>query len=273
MSLTFGPGPLASRPAGDFNFGWDGAPAHRLFFDPYPRRMRALVGDRVVLDTVRGRLLHESNHLPKLYVPLEDLDQDVLERSERTTHCPFKGDASYWSLRVGDRLVPDAIWAYEDPIPDAAWLKGFASLYWEKADAWFAENERLFAHLRDPYHRVDVVEASRPVTITARGSVVAESSRAKLLFETGVQSRVYVPGGDVVAGALVPSETRAACPYKGEASYWHLRVDGHRIEDAAWSYETPLNEAIEIARHVSFDADGVEVSIAQPADRFSLLRV
>jgi uncharacterized protein (DUF427 family) len=270
MSLTFGPGPLASRPPGAFNFGWDGVPAHRLFFDAYPRRMRALVGDRVVLDTVRGRLLHESNHLPKLYVPFEDLDGELLERSERTTHCPFKGDASYWSLRAGDRVIPDAVWAYEEPIAEGAWLKGFASLYWDKPDAWFAENERLFGHLRDPYHRVDVVEASRPVTVTAHGTVIAESSRAKLLYETSVQPRVYVPGGDVIAGALVPSETRTSCPYKGEASYWTLQVDGHRIEDAAWSYEAPLNEALEVARHVSFDAEGVEVELAEPADRFAL---
>jgi uncharacterized protein (DUF427 family) len=167
-------------------------------------------------------------------------------------------------------VLPDAVWAYEEPIAEAAWLKGFASLYWDKADAWFAENERLFGHLRDPYHRVDVVESSRPVTVSAHGTVVARSSRAKLLYETAVQPRVYVPGGDVAAGVLVASDTRASCPYKGEASYWTLQVDGHLIEDAAWSFETPLSEALEVARHVSFDAEGVEVDLAEPEGRFSL---
>jgi uncharacterized protein (DUF427 family) len=270
MTLTFGPGPLASRPAGDFNFGWDGAPAHRLFFDPYPRRMRALVGDRVVLDSTRGRLLHESNHLPKLYVPLDDLDGDLLERTDHTTHCPFKGDASYWSLRVGERLLPNVVWAYEEPLAEAAWLKGYASLYWDRADAWFTEDERLFAHLRDPYHRVDVFEASRPARVTAGGVTIAGTSRAKLLYETGIPARVYVPGADVIPGALAPSETRTTCPYKGEATYWHLRLDGLAIDDAAWSFETPLNEAMEVARHVSFDADGIEVELDEPSDRFSL---
>ena len=270
MTLTLGTGPLGSRPAGDFNFGWDGAPAHRLFFEPYPRRVRALVGDRVVLDSVRGRLLHESNHLPRLYVPLEDLDQGLLERSDRSTHCPFKGDASYFTVRAGDRALADAVWTYEQPLGQAQWLAGYASLYWEQADAWFIEDERVFGHVRDPYHSVDVFEASRPVRISAGGRLIAESGRAKLLYETGLPPMVYVPGADIAAGALSPARKRTVCPYKGEASYWHVNVDGTRVEDGAWSYEAPLVEALEVARHVCFAGEGIEVELAEPADRFSL---
>jgi uncharacterized protein (DUF427 family) len=270
MTLSLGTGPLGTQPAGDFNFSLDDAPAHRLYFEPYPRRVRALVGDRVVLDSVRGRLLHESNHLPRLYVPLADLDHSLLQRTETSTHCPFKGDASYFTIAAGDRMVEDAVWTYEQPIESAAWLGGFACLYWEKADAWFVEGERVYGKLRDPYHRVDVFEASRPVRVTADGELVAESARAKLLYETGLPPMAYVPGADIVAGALAPAEKTTVCPYKGEASYWHVQVDGRRIEDGAWSYETPLAEALEIARHVCFAGDGIEVEIAEPADRFTL---
>jgi uncharacterized protein (DUF427 family) len=264
MSLTLGPGPLGTQPGGAFNFGLDGAPAHRLYFEPYPRRVRALIGDEVVLDTVRGHLLHESNILPRLYVPLEDLRG--LAPSDTTSHCPFKGDASYLHIRAGDRLVEDAVWTYEEPIDTAAWLRGFASLYHEKADAWFVEDERVFSKLRDPYHRIDVFESSRPVTVTAGGQVVARSERAKLLFETGLPPVAYVPGGDVEAGALEPSAKRTSCPYKGEARYWH--VNG--IADGAWSFETPLSEAQAVARHVAFAGDSIEVAVDEPADRFSL---
>jgi uncharacterized protein (DUF427 family) len=270
MSLSMGSGPLATRPGGEFNFGWDGAPKHRLFFQPYPRRLRALIGDRVVLDSTRARLLYESNLLPRVYVPIEDIDPDVLERTETSTHCPFKGDASYWSVRVGDQLIEDAVWTYEQPIETASWLAGYACLYWEKADAWFVEDERLFGHLRDPYHRVDVHETSRRVQVRVGGAVVASSTRAKLLFETGLDVRVYVPGADVRAGALSRSQTRTTCPYKGEATYWDVSVDGTHLADGAWSYETPLAEAMEVARHVSFDGDGVEVEIDEPGERFTL---
>jgi uncharacterized protein (DUF427 family) len=270
MSLTLGSGPLAGKPAGRFNFGWDGAPAHRLFFEPYPRRLRALVGDRVVLDSTRAQLLHETGLTPRVYVPLEDLDGSVLERSDTSTHCPFKGDASYWTLRVGDRVLEDAVWAYEQPLERAAWLVGYGSLYWDKADAWFCEDERLLGSVRDPYHRVDVFESSRPARVRVGGTVVAESARAKLLYETGLPVRVYVPGADIVPGALSPSPTRTVCPYKGEASYWHVHANGDSVQDGAWSYETPLNEALEIARHVSFDGDGIEVEVDDPAERFAL---
>jgi uncharacterized protein (DUF427 family) len=264
MSLTLGPGPLGTQPGGHFNFGLDGAPAHRLYFEPYPRRVRALVGEDVVLDSVRGHLLHESNLLPRLYVPLEDLRG--LEPSDTTTHCPFKGDASYLHLRAGDHLIEDAVWTYEEPIDAAAWLRGFGCLYHEKADAWFVEDERIFYKLRDPYHRVDVFESSRPVTVTVAGQVIARSERAKLLFETGVPPMAYLPGADVEAGVLSPSGKRTSCPYKGEAHYWNARG----IEDAAWSYETPLSDAQGIARHIGFAGDGIEITIDEPADRFML---
>src|SRR5215217_5815196 len=160
MSLTLGTGPLGTRPAGDFNFSLDGAPAHRIYFEPFPRRVRAMVGDRVVLDSVRGALLHESNIPPVLYVPIEDIDPELLRGSDHSTHCPFKGDASY--LHLGE--IENAVWTYRDPIDSAQWLEGYASLYWDKADAWFIEDERVFHRIRDPYHRVDVYEASRAAT-------------------------------------------------------------------------------------------------------------
>jgi uncharacterized protein (DUF427 family) len=267
MSLTYGTAPLGTQPAGDFNFSLDDAPAHRLYFEPYAPRVRAMAGDQVVLDSVRAHLLYESNIPARLYVPLEDIDATLLEPSDTTTYCPFKGTASYRSLRIGDRVIEDAVWLYEDPIERASWLEGYASLYWDKADAWFVEDERVFGGLRDPYHRVDVVETSRPVRITSGGETIAESTRAKLLFETGLAPRVYVPGADVVPGLLAPAEKRTICPYKGEATYW----DVGDVAAGAWSYETPLPESFAIRGHLSFDGEGIEVELAEPAERFALV--
>src|SRR5258705_24763 len=83
-----------------------------------------------------------------------------------------------------------------DPNPESHWLKGYAAPYWNKLDAWFVEEEPVFGRLRDPYHRVDVHESSRPVTVRANGQVIARSERPKLLFETGLATRVYVPRAD-----------------------------------------------------------------------------
>ena len=261
MSLTLGTGPLANAPGGAFNFDLAGSsPKHRIFFADYPLRLRAQVGDRTVLDTTRAKLLYETNILPVPYAPIEDFDAALLVPTEHTTHCPFKGDASYWSVRVGADLRENAVWTYEDPLAAATWLRGYGALYWKQASDWFVEEERVLGHLRDPFHRVDVHESSRPVTVTARGRVIARSVRPKLLFETGLPMRVYVPRADVVPGVLAPAEKRTICPYKGEASYWS--VDG--IADAAWSYEAPLPEAIKAQGHLSFDADGIEVDVGEP---------
>ena len=138
MSLTLGTGPLGTKPAGDFNFSLDHAPAHRLYFEPYPRRVRAMIGEHVVLDSVRGRLLYESNIGPRLYVPLEDFDASLLEPSDHTTHCPFKGDASHWHVRANDRIIENAAWSYDEPYGDAAPIREYISFYPERVSAIYA---------------------------------------------------------------------------------------------------------------------------------------
>ena len=257
MSLTLGPGPLGTQPGGEANYAIEG-PKHRIWFQEHPRRIRAEVGGHVVLDTVRGHLLHESNIPPRLYVPLDDFDRAVLEPTDHTTHCPFKGDASYYSVRVGDIVRENAVWAYPRPKPEAAWLAPYASLYWDMADAWFEEDEAL-PGLRDPYHRVDVRRTSRPVHVVADGGTdVARSERARLVFETGAPPRFYVPREDVTA-ELAPSAKRSRCPYKGEATYHSVRLGDRLIEDAAWSYEEPLEGALGIRGLVSFQHECLAV--------------
>jgi len=263
MSLTLGPGPLGTQPGGDVNYTIDG-PKHRLWFQPYPRRMRAEVAGRVVLDTVGGCLLHESNLPPRLYVPLDDFDRDALTPTDLITHCPFKGDASYYSVRVGDDVRENAVWTYPNPRPEAAWLAPFASLYWERADAWYEEDERLPGPLRDPFHRVDTRRTSRPVAVATRDGrfEIARSDRATMVFETGAPPRAYLPREDVTA-ALLPSSKRGVCPYKGEASYFSVRAGDRLIEDAAWSYEHPLPEAAAVAGLVSFLHEDVTTALGK----------
>lgn len=260
MSLTMGTGPLAGEPGGAFNFDLDRATEHRIFFEVYPRRLRAVVGGRTVVDTTGARLLHETNIPPVAYVPFEDLDPSLLTRAAHSTHCPFKGDASYWSLELpddDDDVRADFVWAYEQPLAGAEWLKGFAALYWNRVDDIYVEDERQLGRPRDPYHRVDAMGSSRHVRVTTGGEVVAETDRPVMVFETGLPPRAYVPRADVRDGVLAQTATRSICPYKGEATYWS--VSG--IEDGAWSYETPLPEALRAQGHVSFDADGIEVEV------------
>jgi uncharacterized protein (DUF427 family) len=259
MSLTLGSGPLGGRPA-DSNYTIE-SPPHKILFESDGRRLRAFVGETVVLDSTRACLLHETGILPVVYAPLEDFARELLTRTDTATHCPFKGDASYWTLRVGDDVREDAVWAYEEPIEQASWLRGYAALAHGRADTWMVENEQHAGHLRDPYHRVDVHQSSRPVRVSVGDDVIAESSRPVLLFETSLPVRAYIPRGDVVAGHMAPSPTTTHCPYKGEATHWHVHAGGSRFPDAAWSYELPIAEAMKIAGHVCIAAEGIGVEL------------
>jgi uncharacterized protein (DUF427 family) len=255
MSLTLGTAPFSSRRRGLLNSRIEG-PAHLLYFEPYERRMRALLNGETVIDTTGGMLLYESNIAPVLYVPQADVRADLIERSDHTTHCPFKGDATYWS--VGD--AENALWGYEQPIESAAFLLGYLAAYWDRFD-WFEEDEQLRTRLRDPYHRIDVRDTDARVTVRAGDQLVAQSDRARLLFETGLPPRAYMPLDDVRGESLTPTDTETVCPYKGIASYWSVAG----IADAAWSYREPIPEAGGIEGLVSFRADGVDVEIDRAA--------
>ena len=92
-----------------------------------------MIGDRVVLDTTGAKLLHETGALPVPYVPLADFDGELLERTDHTTHCPFKGDASYWHVRAGDARRRERGLGVRGPAGGGEWLDGFGALYWNKA--------------------------------------------------------------------------------------------------------------------------------------------
>lgn len=256
MTLTLGHGPLSAHPA-DENFHIEG-PAHRIHFEPHRRRIRAELGGRTVLDTVRGSLLHETAILPVLYAPLDDFDPALLEPTDHRTTCPFKGEASYWTVRAGDRVAESALWAYERPLDAAPWLAGHGALYFDRMDRWLEEDEEIAGHLRDPYHRVDARCSSRPVEVTLDGQLVLREAEPVLVFETGLPVRAYVAPELL---DLSPSETRTICPYKGTATYHALRVGDRVLEDAAWSYETPLDGASAIAGLVSLDHEALAVRI------------
>jgi uncharacterized protein (DUF427 family) len=260
MGLTFGDGPLSPTAPQTVNYDIVG-PAHKLLMRPFPRRVRAEFAGATVLDTRRGQLLYETGILPQLYVPEEDLDAAAFEPTDHSTHCPFKGDASYRSLKVGERVVENALWHYPEPIETAAWLSGYAALYWSAADAWYDEDEPVLSHLPDPYHRVDIRQSSRHVQVFAGDELVAETRAPLVLSETGLPNRYYLDPADVTA-VLTPTDTHTACPYKGEASYWTVRLgDGRELADAVWGYPKPLAESSAVTGRISFLHDDLRTVV------------
>jgi uncharacterized protein (DUF427 family) len=259
MGLMTGTGPLGLNPAGRFNFE-PPPPGRALYLEPTPKRIRVIVSDEVVADSLRAMILHEGGNQPVYYFPPEDVREDVLEPSATTTHCPKKGDASYHSIKVGERMVADAAWYYPEPIEGAPAIAGLIAFYWDRVDHWLEEEEEVFFHPRDPYHRIDILQSSRQVRVLRKGNVLAQSGRALVLFETGLPPRWYLPREDVVA-ELRPSDTVTGCPYKGEASYFSVVVDGRVIDDIIWTYVDPRPEASPITGLLAFYDERVDVEL------------
>ncbi len=221
--------------------------------EPVPRRVRAFLGGRVVLDTTRARYGWEWPPYPQFHVPLADVDAAVLVDEEVDEDRPL-GPARRYGLRTGDAERPGAAWCYaEGP------LAGHLRFEWAALDAWFEEDEEVFVHPRSPYARVDALRSQRRVRIEVDGTVLAESSSPVLLFETGLPTRWYLPRSDVRFAHLTPSDTRTHCPYKGRTSgYWSVAGGP---ADVAWSYDFPAAAVLPIAGLVAFLDEAVDVVV------------
>lgn len=273
MGLMTGAGPLGAEPAGSFNFEPPTA-GSALYLEPTPKRVRVQLAGETVADSAHAMLLHESGHQPIYYFPPGDVRAELLAPSDRHTRCPKKGEASYYSIVVGDRVLDAGAWYYPDPLPDAPPINDLIAFYWNRMDRWLEEDEEVAGHPRDPYHRIDVRRSARHIRISLQDELLAETSRARALFETGLPTRWYMPRQDVKA-ELAPSETASLCPYKGDASYHSVVLrSGELAEDLVWSYPDPMPDALLVKDLVCFLNEKVEIELdgdlqQQPASPWS----
>lgn len=260
MTLTVGTGPFGHRPAGSFNIEIPFRD-RLLYVEPSPRRIRAELGAETVVDTIAATLVYEQGRLPVYYFPEADVETRLFEPSDRRTSSPIIGEARWWTLRAGERRAEDAAWAFPEPSPGAEALSGVIGLVWGALDRWLEEDEEVIVHPRDPYHRIDVMPTSRRVRVSLDGEQLAETTRARVLFETGLPPRWYIPREDVREQLLLASDRQTGCAYKGYASYMSVRV-GERIEeDLVWTYPEPRHEAGPIAGYLCFFNERVDLEV------------
>jgi uncharacterized protein (DUF427 family) len=109
-------------------------PEYRVDLEPNPERVQVRVAGELVADSERTLIVRETKHDPVVYFPREDVRFDLMEPTDHMTFCPFKGEASYWTLRVGDRSEDNAMWSYEDPFEQVAGLAGYVSFYPDRVE-------------------------------------------------------------------------------------------------------------------------------------------
>jgi len=212
MSLTLGRGPLSPNPAGHFDRTLPGA---CVYAEPYLRRVRAVRDERTLIDSQRVVLVHRAGQPP------------------------------YYAFPAAD--VPPELPAAPEPA-----VASYVRVPWDAAAHWYEEEEEVFLHPRNPYHRIDCTPARRKLHVSVGGVVLVDTSDVICLYETSRSPRLYVRREAVRTELLVRSATVTYCPYKGYATHWSAQIEGTTLPDVAWSYDDPLPESLRIAGMFSF---------------------
>jgi uncharacterized protein (DUF427 family) len=225
--------------------------------EPVPRRVRAVLGARTVVDTTSALYVWEWPNYPQYYIPLADVDRSLLV-DEGHAQRLRRGTARRHGLRVGEISRPSSASVYTDDALEG--LKDTVRFDWEALDAWFEEDEQVFVHPRNPYARVDALRSTRTVRVELDGVLLAESSSPVMVFETGLPTRYYLNRTDVDFARLLPTDTVTACPYKGTTSgYWSVRTETGTHPDVAWAYDFPTLALAPIAGLIAFYNEKVDL--------------
>jgi uncharacterized protein (DUF427 family) len=185
------------------------------YVEPFRRRVRGITGGRTLVDSERALLVHRPGEPPAHAFPASDVHGVAAEPEP---------------LAPGHVRVP-----------------------WDAVEAWYEEDERVYFHPRNPYHRVDCVRTSRRLHVEVAGAVVVDATGTIGVYETALEPKLYVGRDQVRMDLLVVSPTTTYCPYKGTASYWTAVVGDTTVTDVAWSYDDPLPESLPIQGLLSFD--------------------
>ncbi len=209
--------------------GWFSPPlaTGTVFVEPHPRRVQALRDGHAVIDTERALLVHRPDRPLSYAFPVDEI-------------ADLRGE----------------------PVAEAP---GYVQVPWDAVDAWLEEGRRLVHYPPNPYHRVDCRPTDRALRVTVGDDVLVDTTDTVIVFETALDSRLYVSPSLVRTARLRRSQTSSYCNYKGYATYWSAVHGDGVIDDVAWSYEEPLPETLPIAGYFSFDPDRVEVVAELPS--------
>ncbi|WP_227998212.1 DUF427 domain-containing protein [Nocardia australiensis] len=228
----------------------------RVKVEASQKRVRVYLGGQLVADSLRPVLVWESPHYPTYYLPAADL-RAKLEPNGNSKHSPSRGEATEYDVVVDGVTAAGAALRYLDsPLTE---LNDLVRLDWNSMGEWFEEDEPVYVHPRNPYSRVDILTSSRHVRVEIDGVTVADSHAPRILFETGLPARYYLPLPDVRMDLLEPSDTHTSCPYKGTAAYWTVRIGDKEYPDVVWGYRTPLPESQKVAGLACFYNEKVDI--------------
>jgi uncharacterized protein (DUF427 family) len=246
-----------------------------LLWEPSDRWVRGRKGEVTVVDSRHPVLVWEPEVPVPLYAfPREEVREDLLRPARNPLTGTHTGSRIFYDLELDGELLENAAWTFP-----AADLAGHIAFEWFRRagrglEHWYEEEEEIFIHPRDPHKRVDALPSSRHVRVEIDGTLVADTRRPVLLFETGLPTRFYVPREDVRLELFVPTDHHTGCPYKGTAEYWSWRGTAGVPRNIVWSYPQPLPAVGAIRDLLAFYNEAVDItvdgeSLARPVTPFT----
>ncbi len=245
------------------------AVVQELRFEPAPFRVRGYAGSHEFVDTFDALLVWEPRRVVPMYaVPEVDLDAQLVPPTppddgpgdlpaelgpERFRRHTTPGSAH--ALRVGGISFERAAFRPDDPDLAGYVLVDFSPFSWRE------EEDAVIGHPHDPFKRIDIRTSARHVVVSLDGVDLADSHDVRILAETGLPLRWYLPPGDVHLGLLTRSEHTTTCAYKGYASYFSYEPAGRPGRDLAWTYRRPLPEVEAVRGRISFFNERVDLVV------------
>jgi uncharacterized protein (DUF427 family) len=245
--------------------------AHEIRVEHGRKRVRVLLAGQLVADTIRPLLVWEIPYYPTYYIPAADVRAELVPAG--VENHELLGEGELLTVEgAGGAVARRAARRY--PTGPVRQLQDAVRFEWDAMGEWLEEDEPVYGHPRDPHTRVDILASSRHLRVEIDGVTVADSRSPRILFETGLPPRYYLPLSDIRTDLLRPSDSRSLCPYKGTAGYWSVDTGTAVHQDIVWIYRTPLPESQKIAGLAAFYDELVDVFVdgvqqRRPRTKFS----
>lgn len=232
-----------------------------VMWEPTGRHVRVKLGGETIADSKHAMLLRDIGFSIHYFFPEADVRMDLLSATDFSRPSHVKGATRHWTVKAGGKEAVDAAWTFADIPEERPDTRGYLTFDWNAMEHWYEEEEEVFVHPRDPYSRVDTIHSTRHIRVEIEGVTVADTRRPVLLFETGLPTRYYIPPEDVHMDLLTPTATHTRCPYKGEASYWSVKIGDKDYKDVVWGYPDPISEIPKIKGLLSFYNEKLDIYV------------
>ncbi|KAL7793794.1 hypothetical protein V8C37DRAFT_377367 [Trichoderma ceciliae] len=234
---------------------------------PTPRRVRVIFNHTTIVDTTSAIWVWEHDYYPHFYIPSSELKNSTIRdrQSIKSDASDDTAKAAIVELTVPEKAgIPEKkttrVLRFEND-KSLGDLAGLVRLEFGAMDTWLEEDIPIFVHPKDPFKRIDILPSTRSVEVRIAGKTVASSSFAMHLHETSLPVRYYLPLASVDPAILRRSSTVTSCPYKGDAEYYDVVLDGEEHKDIVWYYKHPIHESLAVAGLVSFYNEKVEILV------------